>query len=82
MGLLILFGNQLECLFEGVGAVDTWSAALGPRFYDGLAKFLVHGFILRINLKRNFKARNGILNHEVIGGLHGYQRSWLSWCAF
>ena len=44
MGLLILFGNQLECLFEGVGAVDTWSAALGPRFYDGLAEVVARNF--------------------------------------
>ena len=38
----MLFGNQLECLFEGVGAVDAWSADLGPRFYDGLADSLSH----------------------------------------
>ena len=31
------FGNQLGGLFEGVGAMVGRSAALGPRFYDGLA---------------------------------------------
>ena len=37
-GLLISFGNQLWVLLDGVGAVDAWSAARGPRFYDGLVE--------------------------------------------
>ena len=41
----MLFANQLEGLFEGVGAVVARSAALGPRFQDGLAKLSNRGFI-------------------------------------
>ena len=44
-GLLIGFGNQLRVLLEGVGAVDARSAALGPRFYDGLAETSDRNFL-------------------------------------
>ena len=40
-GLLMLFGNQLLVLFEGVGGMVGLSAALGPRFYDGLAEAII-----------------------------------------
>ena len=36
--LLIVFGNQLRVLFEGVGTLDARSAALGPRSFDRLAE--------------------------------------------
>ena len=45
-GLLIGFGNQLQALFGWVGAVDAWSAALRPRFDDGLARWFRRAFIL------------------------------------
>ena len=41
----MLFGCQLWILFEGVGAKVGRSAALEPRFYDGLAKSSDRGFI-------------------------------------
>jgi hypothetical protein len=37
-GLLLLLRNQLCFLDEGAGAVLPGAAALGPRFFDGLAK--------------------------------------------
>ena len=40
------FDNQLEGLFEGVGAVAARSAAFGPRFYDGLAEAVTDSFVL------------------------------------
>ena len=47
-GLLMLFGNRLWVLFEGVGAMVGRSAAHAHRFYDGLAKAVGCGFILVI----------------------------------
>ena len=42
-GLLMLFGNQLWVLLEGVGGKRARSAACGPRFYDGLAEAVTCG---------------------------------------
>ena len=41
----MLFNSQLGDSFEGVGAVVGRPAALGPRFYDGLAEEFMHVFI-------------------------------------
>ena len=45
LGLLMLFGNQLGGLFKGVGVKRARSAALGPRFYDGLVKAIRDSFV-------------------------------------
>ena len=44
-GLLMLFGNQHWVLFEWVGVKGDRSAALGPRFYDGLIETVEYNFI-------------------------------------
>ena len=46
-GLLMLFNSQLGDSFEGVGVKRTKSAALGPRFYDGLAETVGDSFVWR-----------------------------------
>tara|TARA_X000000950_G_C13801674_1_gene613800 strand:+ start:240 stop:368 length:129 start_codon:yes stop_codon:yes gene_type:complete len=38
----------LWAFFEGVGAMVAWSAALGPWFYDGLAKAVADSVGCRI----------------------------------
>ena len=48
----MLFGDQLWVLFEGVGVKRARSAALRPRFYDGLAEALEVNFILILYLNR------------------------------
>ena len=53
-GLLILFGNQLLVLFEGVGVETGRSAALGPRFYDGLAEAVADNLVLYSALLRDW----------------------------
>ena len=58
-GLLMLFGNQLWVLFEGVGVKRARSAALGPRFYDGLAKAEGCGFILVIVYEKMRGVKHG-----------------------
>ena len=39
------FGYQLWVLFEGVGVKRARSAAIGPRFYDGLAEAVGDSFV-------------------------------------
>ena len=41
------FGKQLWVLFEGMGAMVGRSAALGLRFYDGLAETVGDSFVWR-----------------------------------
>ena len=43
----MLFNSQLGDSFEGVGAVVGRPAALGPRFYDGLAETVGDSFVWR-----------------------------------
>ena len=45
-GLLMLFGNQLWVLLEGVGVKRARSAALAHRFYDGLVEAVPFNFIM------------------------------------
>ena len=51
----MLLANQLLFLFEGVGAMVGRSAALGPRFYDGLAETVEYNFILILSLSGKTK---------------------------
>ena len=41
----MLFGNQLSASGTGGGVKRARSAALGPRFYDGLAETIRDGFV-------------------------------------
>ena len=51
-GLLMLFYSQLSASGTGVGVNTARSAALRPRFYDGLAEALEVNFILILYLNR------------------------------